>query len=81
MIDELTEMNDAVADFFDRVERGYRPSRQASDGILILLDEFTWSNSPIVLLILMMFFWGVATLRNVSKVRRGTTDYTSLTIG
>jgi proline iminopeptidase len=80
MIDEPREMNDAVTDFFDRVERGYQPSRQASDGILTPLGErFTRSNAPIVLLILMLLFCVVAALRSIAKVRRETADYTLLT--
>ena len=78
MIDEPREMNDAVADFFDRVEQGYRPSRQAGNGILIPLDEL-FTNVPIVLLILMLLFCVVAALRSKSKVRRETAAYTLLT--
>ena len=57
MIDEPKAMNDAVADFFDRVEWGYDPSQQASGGSLPL-DQFSWSNAPIALLLLMLTVYG-----------------------
>ena len=85
MIDELREMNDAVADFFDRVERGYDPSQQASGGSSPL-DQFSWShapiallNAPIALLVFMLTVFVGAVLSNRAEDRCRKVNYTPLT--
>ena len=87
MIDEPGAMNEAVADFFDRVERGYvsamdRDDRPSSFGGGILThDNLSWSDATIALLVsTVIIYAGVALRKNTEVRRRRTADYTPLTV-
>ena len=86
MIDEPGAMNEAVADFFDRVERGYvsamdRDDRPSSYGGGILThDKLSWSDATIALLVLTVIIYAGVALKNTEVRRRWTADYTPLTV-
>jgi hypothetical protein len=87
MIDEPGAMNEAVADFFDRVERGCvsamdRDDRPSSFGGGILThDKLSWSDAMIALLISTVIIYAGVALRKNTEVRcRRTADYTPLTV-
>ena len=88
MIDEPGAMNDAVADFFNRVERGYVSARYPDDrqsslrqagGGVLPYDKLSLSYVTIALLVSTLIFYAGVALRNKAEVRRGrTADYTGI---
>jgi proline iminopeptidase len=87
MIDEPGAMNEAVADFFDRVERGYVSAMDRDDrpssfgGGFLTHDKLSWSDATIALLVLTVIIYaGVALRKNTEIRRRRTADYTPLTV-
>ena len=84
MIDEPGAMNDAVADFFGRVERGHVSARDRDDrpsSGISPHDKLSWSYATIALLVSTVIIYAGVALRKKAEVRRRrTADYTPLTV-